>query len=93
MDDTDEEAPPAKPDYTGISIENMLTRLQRAHIENLLALAEGGELPSAQILAQINRYLMDNGVVFGAQPIKTIEGHVNQPRPALPDFRGENYDE
>lgn len=88
----DDEAPPPKPDYTGISIGDLLTRIQRAHIENLLTLAEGGEM-TPQILAQINRFLMDNGVVVGAQPIKTIEGHANQPeRKALPKFE-QTYDE
>lgn len=83
-----------KPDYSGLSISDMLTRLQRKHIENLLALAESNDLPNAQVLAQINRYLMDNGILVERSPapeMKTIEGHPN--RPALPDFTGQNYDE
>lgn len=100
MSADDEDMTPDKPDYSELSISDMLTRLQRAHIENLLALAEGGDLPNAQVLAQINRYLMDNGiVVLHAPPGTQIEGHANYPaiegpkREPLPDYSGERYDE
>jgi hypothetical protein len=91
---------PEKPDYSSLSIADLLTRLQRQHIENLLALAEAKELPNAQVLAQINRYLMDNGIVVLTPPgPKQIEGHVNQPgqlepprQEPLPQF-DTDYDE
>lgn len=82
---------PEKPDYSNLSISDMLTRMQRAHIENLLAVAEGGN-PSPQLLAQINRFLMDNGIVVAEVP-KVIEGHAvaTEKREALPDYSGEDY--
>lgn len=92
----DDEVDYIKPDYSHLSIGDMLTQLQRAHIENLLAAAEAGN-PSAQVMAQINRYLMDNGIVVAEVP-KTIEGHANGPQIAkpvdqLPDYSDQRYDE
>lgn len=102
MSADDEDMTPEKPDYSGLSIGDLLTRLQRQHIENLLALAESNELPNAQVLAQINRYLMDNGIVVMSQPMKTIDGQFSAQqqlegpttdRPALPDYTGQDYNE
>lgn len=95
-EDAEDQFPAVRPDFSHLSIGDMLTRLQRAHIENLLALAEGDELPKPQVLAQINRYLMDNGIVIGEVP-RTIEGQAHhlpeQKVEALPNYEGENYDE
>ncbi len=93
MSDENEGLPPApRPDFSQLSIGDMLTRLQRRHIENLLTLAEADELPNDRVLAQINRYLMDNGVIVLPSDVpKVIEGHVEE-RPALPDFTGTDYE-
>lgn len=91
MTDDDMDEPPEKPDFSHLSIGDMLTRLQRAHIENLLAVAEEGN-PTPQLMAQINRFLMDNGIVVAEVP-KVIEGHAvaTEKRAALPDYSGEDY--
>ncbi len=91
-DENDLSAAPRK-DFSKLSIGDMLTRLQRRHIENLLELAEADELPNDRVLAQINRYLMDNGVVvLPSETPKVIEGHKSE-RTALPDFTGQTFNE
>lgn len=93
MDET-----PPRPDYSELSIEAMLTRIQRAHIENMLTLVESGEIPNAQVLAQVNRFLADNGFTLNGS-VPTIDGTANRlppppkDRQALPDFSEERYDE
>jgi hypothetical protein len=92
MPDEADDLPRDRPDFSNLSISDMLTRMQRAHIENLLALAEEGTA-NGQILAQINRFLTDNGIIVApVDAPKVIEGKVAE-RKALPNYGDKRYDE
>lgn len=75
-----------------LSIELLLTELQRLHIERMLEAVQSG-VPNPAVMAQINRYLMNNGIVVAPPDGPLIEGHRNKKRPVLPNFHEQRYDE
>lgn len=83
----------APKDYSGLSMGDLLTRIQRLHVERMLEQLEGGTV-NAQVMAQINRYLADNGIIVppSEQP-RVIEGTTTPMRKKLPDYSGRNYNE
>lgn len=92
MDDDDGfSAGPAPRPFSELSIESLLTTVQRLHIERMLeALTDG--VPSPQVMAQINRMLADNGIVAPPMDGPLIEGRKHD-RPALPDYGSKRFDE
>lgn len=75
------------PSLDELTIGSLLSRLQRAHIEKLLKAAEDPENMNAQIMAQINRFLADNGLLLNMPGQAMIDVTPREEQDKLPALK------